>query len=66
MVNLDSLTPQYLTDAAGQKTAVVIPIAQFEDLLEDMEDLASAAERRDEPSVSHAAALGELKRDGLL
>ena len=66
MVNVDSLSSQYLTAAAGQKTVVVIPIAQFEDLLEDMEDLASAAEWRDEPSVSHAAALDELKRDGLL
>ena len=66
MVNLDSLSPQYITDASGLKTAVVIPIAQFEDLLEDIEDLAVAAERRDEPSVSHASALDELKHDGLL
>ena len=43
-----------------------MPIADYERLLEDLEDLAAIAERRDEPSVSHENLIAELKRDGLL
>ena len=35
-------------------------------LLEDLDDLAVVAERRDEPVVSHDEFLAELKRDGTL
>ena len=47
------LHPQYVTDESGKKTAVILPIAEYEEFLEDLEDLALAAERRDEPTVSH-------------
>ena len=42
-----------------------MPIEEFEELLEDVEDLAAVAERRDEPTVSHDELLTELKQDGL-
>lgn len=57
---------RYVTDGEGAKTAVILPIAEFEDLLEDLRDLATIAERRDEPTVSHDDLVAELKRDGLL
>ncbi len=57
---------QYLTDERGEKTAVLLPIADYEKLLEDLEDLAVVAERRDEPTLSHKDMIAELKRDGLL
>ena len=37
-----------------------------EKLLEDLEDLAAIAERRDAPVISHDAFLADLKRDGTL
>jgi hypothetical protein len=43
-----------------------VPIAEFEELLEDVEDLAAVAERRDEPTVSHDELVAELNRDGLV
>ena len=43
-----------------------MPIEEFEELLEDVEDLAAVAERRDEPTISHDELLAELKRDGLI
>ena len=49
-----------------EKTAVILPIAQFEELLEDIEDLAIVAERRDEPTTSHADLIAELKQDGII
>lgn len=57
---------QYVTNQAGEKTAIILPISEFEELLEDLQDLASVAERRGEPTVSHDELLDELKRDGLV
>ena len=66
MVRLKDLNPQYITNEAGEKTSVIIPIDEFQELLEDIEDLALVAERRDEPTVPHEQLIAELKRDGLL
>lgn len=57
---------QYITDAAGERSAVILTIEQFNQLLEDLEDLAVIAKRRDEPTLSHEELLAELRRDGLL
>jgi len=57
---------QYLTDARGERTAVVLPISDYEKLLEDLEDLAVVAERRDEVTIPHEQFISELKRDGIL
>jgi hypothetical protein len=66
MLDLDQLKLQYITDPTGEKTAVILPIQEFQELLEDIEDLAMVAERREEPRISHDELLAELKRDGLL
>ena len=39
---------QFIVDDNGKKTAVIIPIEDYERLLEDLADLAVIAERRDE------------------
>lgn len=57
---------QYVTNQAGVKTAVILPISEFEELIEDLQDLAAVAERRAEPTVSHDELLAELKQDGLI
>lgn len=57
---------QYLTDEKGRKTAVVLPITEYEKLLEDLDDLAAIADRRQEPTIPHEQFKAELKRDGLL
>jgi hypothetical protein len=57
---------QYLTDEHGQRTAVVLSITDYEKLLEDLDDLATVAERREEPVIAHEQFLTELKRDGTL
>lgn len=66
MSNVKNLHPQYLTDASGKKVAVVISIAEFEELIEDIQDLAAIAERREEPTLSHEEVLRELKKDGFI
>jgi hypothetical protein len=66
MIELKQLRLQYLTDASGEKVAVQMPLEQFNELMEDVEDLAAVAERREEPTISHQQLVEELKRDGLL
>lgn len=43
---------QYIVDEKGQKTAVILPVEEYDELLEDIHDLAVIAERRNEPTVS--------------
>ena len=57
---------KYITDEGGERTAVVLPILDYEKLLEDLEDLAVVAERRDEPTIPHEQFVSELKRDGII
>jgi hypothetical protein len=66
MLDLNQLKLQYITDKSGEKTAVILPIQEFQELLEDIEDLAAVAERREEPSIAHDELLTELRRNGLL
>lgn len=58
--------PQYITDDDGKRVSVVLPVDQYQELLEDLEDLATVAERRDEGTVSHNDVLKALKDDGKL
>jgi len=60
------LQAQYVTDESGKKTAVILPIEEFEELLEDIEDLAVLLERRDEPTIPFDEVIAKLKQDGLL
>jgi hypothetical protein len=61
-----SETLHYITDEHGERSAVVLPIAQYEKLLEDLDDLAAIAERREETVVPHDQFIAGLKRNGLL
>ena len=54
---LKELDLQYITDDTGQKTAVILKLADFEELIEDIEDLAVVAERRDEKIITHETLL---------
>ncbi len=60
----DRLTVQYVTDSSGEKTAVILPLQEFQQLLEDLSDLAAIAERRSESTTSHEDFVDELRRDG--
>jgi hypothetical protein len=66
MHTIRELQAQYVTNETGKKVAVILPIEEFEDLLEDLEDMAVLLERRDEPTIPHEEVIANLKRDGLL
>ena len=57
---------QYITNDQGEKTGVLLNISDYEKLMEDISDLASIAERRDEDTVPHEAFIAELRKDALI
>jgi len=60
------LQEQYVVDTTGNKTAVILPLKQYEQLMEDLHDLAIVAERREEEPISLEEMKRRLKEDGLL
>jgi len=57
---------RFIVDERGKKVSVVLPVDDYEEMLEDLHDLAVVAERRHEPIVAHAALKKRLKAGGLL
>ncbi len=57
---------QYIVDEKGERTAAVLPINEYEELLEDLHDLAVIAERREEPTIPFDELKTKLEKDGLL
>jgi hypothetical protein len=66
MINTQDLTVNYITNEAGEKTAVILSITQFEELLEDLADLATITERRNESATRHEDLVAELKQNDLI
>jgi hypothetical protein len=58
--------PQFIKDDQGKNSYVVLPADEYEELLEDLADLAVIAERRDEPTISLEELRERLEKDGLL
>lgn len=61
-----NIHPQYITNDEGEKLSVVLSIEEFENMIEDYEDLLEVSNRKDEKSFSHDDVLNELKNDGFL
>lgn len=60
MLDLKQLDIKYITNETGEKTAVILSIEEFQELLEDINDLAAVAERRIEPTISHDELIAQL------
>jgi len=63
---MKTLQEQYVIDTKGNKTAVILPLKRYEQLLEDLHDLAIVAERREEKPISLEEMKRRLREDGLL
>ena len=60
---MGKLQERYIVDKKGEKTAVVLSVEEYEELLEDIHDLAIIAERRDEPTITFKELKKRLKED---
>ena len=61
-----NLHPQYITNDSGEKMSVILSMQEFASILEDMEDLAITAERKQESTSSHTDFIKELKQDEII
>ncbi len=55
---------QYVTDAEGQKTAVILPLDEYEELMEDLHLGRVARESRDEERRPFAEVVEEMRQAG--
>lgn len=60
-----AINPKYIKTEDG-KDVVILSLQDFNELLEDLDDLAAVAERRDEKTFTHQEVMARLKADGLL
>jgi len=56
----------YIVDEEGRKKSVVMSYKAYLELLEDLADLGSIAERRDEPRRDLESVIADLKSEGRL
>ncbi|MFN2501687.1 MAG: hypothetical protein ABR530_06715 [Pyrinomonadaceae bacterium] len=55
---------QYLIDANGRKTAVVLPIDEYEELIEDLHLGEAYRASKQEPNRDFLELVEEMRRDG--
>lgn len=61
-----NLHTQYITNDKNEWVSIIIPINEFEQMIEDFEDLQIVAQRKNEELLSHQDILKELKQDGII
>jgi PHD/YefM family antitoxin component YafN of YafNO toxin-antitoxin module len=57
---------QFIIDAEGRKTAVILPIEEYEEMLEDLHLGRVALESKGEPRRPFAEVVGEMRSAGEL
>ena len=66
MIYVKEMNVRYVTDKKGVKKEVILSVKDFENLLEDLEDLAVAAERRNEGTFNHESVIKDLKKNRII
>jgi hypothetical protein len=59
-----SRSVQYVIDETGQRTAVIVPIEEYEELLEDLHITRVAEETKDEQRIPWKQVKAELVSEG--
>lgn len=57
---------QFVTDANGEKTGVILPLDEYEELLADLHVTRVAEETKDEPRIPWKEVKAELVSEGKL
>ncbi len=57
---------QFVVDEKGRKTGVIVPVKEYQKLIEDLHDLAVVAERREEETISLDELKSRLSKDGII
>jgi len=57
---------QFIKDQNGHKEYVILKLEDYQDLLEDLEDLATINARKDDETVPYSQVRKQLKKSGKL
>ncbi len=63
---MEAVAAQFVVDAKGKKTGVLLSVRRYEKIMEDLHDLAIVAERRNEETITFDELTRRLKKDGIL
>ncbi len=63
---MKDIQEQFVVNAKGNRTAVILSLNRYEKLMEDLHDLVIVAERREEEPLSLEEMKRRLQRDGLM
>jgi hypothetical protein len=63
---MSAVQEQYVTDTQGKKMGVILSLKRYQQLMEDLHDLAVVAERREEKPISLEDMKRRLKKDDIL
>ena len=63
---MNAVQEQYVVDTNGKKMGVILSLKHYQQLMEDLHDLAVVAERREEKPISFEEMKRRLKRDAIL
>ncbi len=69
MNTINALPTNYLVNSNGERLAVIIPVARYEEMLdaaEELEDLADIDARENEPTISHEEVVNRMRANGRL
>lgn len=57
-----TIKEKFIVNKNGKKTEVILDIDEYEELLEDLHDLAVVAERKDEATTEFSEVMKKLKK----
>jgi len=57
-----TIKEKFIVNKNGKKTEVILDIDEYEELLEDLHDLAVIAERKDEATTEFSEVMKKLKK----
>jgi PHD/YefM family antitoxin component YafN of YafNO toxin-antitoxin module len=60
---MKTIQEQFIVNGKGKKTGVILPIAEYRRIMEDLHDLAVIAERREEKAISMTEMKKRLKKN---
>jgi len=63
---MSTVQEQYVVDTNGKKMGVILSLKHYQQLMQDLHDLAVVAERREEKPISLEEMKRRLKRDAIL
>jgi predicted transcriptional regulator len=65
-MEMKTMQEQYVVDTRGNKVSIILSLKRYQQLMEDLHDLAVVAERRYENPISLEEMKRRLKEDGIL